>query len=51
MAYALVAGMPAINGLYMAFYPVLVYIVFCTSRHNSMGECSDERVLTRETPL
>jgi solute carrier family 26 protein len=40
MAYALVAGMPAINELYMAFFPVLVYTIFCTSRLNSMGECS-----------
>ncbi|CAG0918293.1 unnamed protein product [Notodromas monacha] len=37
MAYAILSGMPAVNGLYMAFFPVLVYVVFCTSRHNSQG--------------
>ncbi len=39
MAYALLAGMPAVNGLYMAVFPVLVYVIFCCSRHNSMGQC------------
>ncbi|XP_022120011.2 prestin isoform X1 [Pieris rapae] len=37
MAYALLAQVPPIIGLYMAFFPVLVYVVFGTSPHVSMG--------------
>ncbi|XP_069945297.1 prestin isoform X2 [Cherax quadricarinatus] len=37
MAYALLAGLPPITGLYMAFFPVLVYVILGTSRHVSMG--------------
>ncbi|XP_059054806.1 prestin [Achroia grisella] len=37
MAYALLAEVPPIVGLYMAFFPVLVYVVFGTSPHVSMG--------------
>ncbi|KAJ0173311.1 hypothetical protein K1T71_011487, partial [Dendrolimus kikuchii] len=37
MAYALLAEVPPIVGLYMAFFPVLIYVVFGTSPHISMG--------------
>ncbi|XP_062534825.1 prestin-like [Armigeres subalbatus] len=37
MAYGLLAGVPANVGLYMAFFQCLVYTVFGTSRHISMG--------------
>ncbi|CAL4108342.1 unnamed protein product [Meganyctiphanes norvegica] len=37
MAYALLASIPPICGMYMAFFPVLVYAFFGTSRHCSMG--------------
>lgn len=37
MAYGLLAGLYPVVGLYMAFFPTLVYFVFGTSRHISTG--------------
>ncbi|XP_046405468.1 solute carrier family 26 member 10-like isoform X2 [Ischnura elegans] len=37
MAYSMLAGVPPIIGIYMAFFPVLIYILMGTSRHVSMG--------------
>ncbi|EAA07140.4 AGAP010344-PA, partial [Anopheles gambiae str. PEST] len=38
MGYALIANMPPITGIYTAFFPVFIYFLLGTSRHNSMGE-------------
>lgn len=37
MAYGILASVPPQVGLYMAFFPVLAYFMFGTSRHISMG--------------
>lgn len=38
LAYAILGNVPPIVGIYMAFFPVLVYLFLGTSRHNSMGK-------------
>lgn len=38
MAYALLGNLPPVVGIYMAFFPVLVYFLFGTSKHVSIGK-------------
>jgi SulP family sulfate permease len=45
MAYALLAGMPPIYGLYAGFVPLLIYPLFGSSRHMSVGPVAITSIL------
>jgi solute carrier family 26, other len=51
MGYALIASLPAITGIYMAIYPVILYIIFGTSKHNSMGTFAVISILVSKVVL
>lgn len=37
MAYGILGNLQPVVGIYMAFFPVLIYLFLGTSRHASMG--------------
>ncbi len=45
MAYALLAGLPPITGLYAALIPLITYTVFGSSRHLSVGPVALDSLL------
>lgn len=49
MAYGILAGVTPSSGLYMAFFPTLVYFVFGSSRHISVGTLSIISLMTLNT--
>ena len=51
MAYALVAGMPPIYGLYSSVVPLLVYALMGTSPHLSVGPFAVISLLVHEGML
>ena len=46
MAYAELAGLPAVNGLYASFVPILAYALFGSSRQLALGPTATVAVLT-----
>lgn len=45
MAYAMIAGLPPIHGLYAAMIPILVYAIFGTSRQLAVGPVAMDSLL------
>ena len=39
LAFALLANLQPVYGLYASFMPVIAYSIFGTSRHLSVGKC------------
>ncbi|KAF5276712.1 hypothetical protein FQR65_LT16239 [Abscondita terminalis] len=49
LAYAILGNLPPITGIYMGFFPVLIYFLFGTSRHVSMGSFAIVCLMTGKT--
>lgn len=45
MAYAMLANVDPVYGLYTSFFGVILYYFFSTSRHISVGECRTIQIL------
>lgn len=46
MGYALLASLPPVGGLYISFFPLIVYAIFGTSRHLAIGSIAIVSLLT-----
>lgn len=46
MAYAMLAELPPVVGLYMSFFPVIIYFFFATSKQISMGTVAVVSLMT-----
>lgn len=49
MAYSMMAGTPAINGLYVSFFSIALYLLFGTSKHLSVGTYAIISLLVRSS--
>ena len=49
MAYASIAGLPAVYGLYASIVPIIIYALFGTSRQLAVGPVAMVSLLTATT--